>query len=146
MIITQLVTIYSPNFTESELYINGGDRFCYVLEDKKQPYGIKVPGETCFPECCCRVTITHSNRWNKPMLLLYNRDDLSLEKDGVRFTGVRPHGGNDVDDTEGCPLCAYHSNHNGTVWQRASDDLFNRVKVALDRGEEVYWVKTCVNS
>ncbi|MCR8922651.1 DUF5675 family protein [Dasania sp. GY-MA-18] len=139
MIITQLRS-YPPNYTESRLFINGGKRFCWVLEDKKQPFGIKVPGQTCIPEGAYNVSITRSTRWQKDMLLLHNQDDLSIVRDGVRFTGVRPHGGNDVDDTAGCPLCAYHSNHQGKVWGRASDDLFKLVKRALDKGEEVLWV------
>ncbi len=139
MIITQ-IRKYPPEYTESPLYIDGGDRFCWVLEDKKQPYGIKVPGETCIPEGTYRVKITRSNRWNKDMLLLYNQDDLSVERDGMRFTGIRPHGGNDVDDTAGCPLCAYRTNHAGKIWDRASDDIQRLVEPCLNRNEAVYWV------
>lgn len=144
MIITQLRTIHAPAFTQSDLFINGAERFCYVLEDRKQPFGVKVPGQTCIPEGTYRVSISQSARWKKPMMLLSNRDDLSLEGDGIRFTGVRPHGGNDVDDTEGCPLCAFNSDHNGRVWGRASDAIFNLVREALDRGEQVYWVISSV--
>lgn len=139
MIITQ-IRDYFPEYTQSKLYIDGGDRFCWVLEDQKQPYGIKVPGETCIPEGAYRVAITRSTRWKKDMLILFNQNDCSIERDGVRFTGIRPHGGNDVDDTDGCPLCAYKSNHNGKVWQRASDDILPRVEYAVGRGERIYWV------
>jgi len=108
-----------------------------VLEDKRQPHGIKVPGETCIPEGTYRVDITRSTRWNKNMLLLYNQSDLSVERDGVRFTGIRPHGGNDVDDTAGCPLCAYHTDHKGMVWGSASGYIQDLV---VKHDEAVYWV------
>ena len=139
MIITQ-IRKYSPEYTLSQLYINGGERFCWVLEDKKQPLGIKVLGETCIPEGTYRVKITRSNRWNKDMLLLYNQDDLSVERDGVRFTGIRPHGGNDVDDTAGCPLCAYTTDNSGTIWGRASDDILDFIQRREFRDDLVYWV------
>jgi len=136
MIINQLRT-YHEDFTESELFINGNDRFCYVLEDVGRPYGVKVPRETCIPEGHYIVTISISTRWNKPMLLLYNTRERTVERFGVTFTGIRMHGGNDVDDTEGCPLTAYKSDHKGKVWDRASDDLLELVRDAMDNGEKV---------
>ena len=141
MIITTLRE-YHPSFTESAMYIDGGNRFCWVLEDVGRPHGVKVPRETCIPEGHYRVVISISSRWNKPMLLLYNTNEQTVERFGVEFTGVRAHGGNDVDDTEGCPLCAYNTDHNGKVWTRASDDLLIKVQQAIDAGEEVHWVIT----
>lgn len=143
MIITQ-IRAYEPKYTESKLYINGGERFCQVLEDKSQPVGVKIPGETCIPEGTYRVAITRSTRWNKDMLLLYTEDDFSIDRDGVSYTGVRPHGGNDVDDTDACPLCAYESNYDGVIWHSASDDIFDIVRPVLDRGDDVYWVITSI--
>lgn len=140
MIITQFRD-YHSDFTESTLHVNGGDKFCWVLEDIKQPCGVKVPGETCIPEGHYKVAISRSSRWGKSMMLLFNQEDMSVERFGVRFTGIRPHGGNDVDDTEGCPLLGYGSDGKGKVWDRASDDLFDLVQSALDR-EEVNWVIT----
>ena len=142
MIITQIVQDYDREFTESTLHINGQTRFCYVLEDPKQLRGVKIAGKTCIPEGCYEVSITTSARWEKPMMILHNAPDFSVDRDGIRFTGIRPHGGNDVDDTDGCPLCAYESNHTGAVWRRASDDLFDIVQAAINRGEKVLWVKT----
>lgn len=139
LIITQLRT-YRPDYTQSELYIAGGERFCHVLEDKKQPPGVKIPGETCIPEGAYRVSITLSTRWLKPMMLLSNTKDGAVERDGIRFTGIRPHGGNDIDDTEGCPLCAYKQDGMGRIWQRASDDIFDIVEAAIIGGQKVYWV------
>jgi len=132
---------YHEDYTESELYLPDGNRFCYVLEDVGRPVGVKVPAQTCIPAGVYRVIVSRSNRWNKDMLLIYNNPaDLSVERGGVKFTGIRPHGGTDVDDSGGCPLCAFHSDHNGKVWKRASDALFEIVKGWIDEGEEVLWV------
>jgi len=132
---------YHPAFTESELFIPGKtERFCYVLEDKKQPYGVKVDKETCIPEGVYNVTITFSKRFQKDMIQLSNQQDLSVEKDGVRFTGVRVHGGNTVDNTEGCPLVNYQTDHNGKSWESASADVLAFVRGCLDKGLTVKWV------
>lgn len=133
---------YYPDYTESELFLPFKyGRYCWVLEDKKQPYGIKVPGQTCIPEGIYRVVVTNSARWKKPMLQLYNVDEgLIVAREGISFTGIRPHGGNDVDDSEGCPICAYESDNNGKVWNRASDDLFDYVSAHIDDGREIYWI------
>ena len=132
---------YYKDFTQSDLYING-ERFCYVLEDEGRPSGVKIPDDTCIPEGCYQVAISVSHRFKKPMMVLYNRDDHSIERLGVRFTGIRPHGGNNIEHTAGCPLLAYNSDHNGKVWNRASDDLQDIITAAIDKGEEVKWIIT----
>ena len=128
------------DYTESNLFIDG-EKFCFVLEDKQQPYGVKVYAETCIPEAIYNVTITFSSRYQKDMIQLSNTQDLSVEKNGIRFTGVRVHGGNDVDDTEGCPLVAFNSDGNGNIWGSASSQILKKVRAMLDKGA-VKWVIT----
>lgn len=147
MIIEQ-VRQYRDEYTLSDLFITqqgiietkSVERFCYVLEDIGRPFGIKVQDETCVPEGAYYVDITTSQRWGKPMLILYNKPDRSIDRGGIRFTGIRPHGGNDVDDTSGCPLCAYNSDNHGKIWTRASDDLLDLVRSAKESGESVIWL------
>ena len=140
MVITQ-IRKYSTGFTQSDLYFdNDQRRFCYVLEDIGRAWGEKVPGETCIPESTYYVSITRSNRWQKDMLILHNFPKYTIRRGGIRFTGVRPHGGNSVEDTEGCPILAYNSDNMGRVWTRASDDMFDKVKAAKDKGHQVLWV------
>jgi hypothetical protein len=76
------------------------------------------------------------------MMLLSNQSDGSISKNGIRFSGVRPHGGNKTDDTEGCPLLNYQTSHDGKQWERASDDVFNHVNNWLKLGITVRWVVT----
>ena len=134
---------YFPEFTESVLIIpEWANKPVYVLEDPKQPYGVKVNGKTCIPEGYYNVTVSESTRFKKLMMLLSNQPDFSIQKDGIRFTGIRPHGGNTVDNTEGCPLLNYNTDHNGKQWGRASDDVFRYVNTWLNYGEQVKWIIT----
>jgi len=134
---------YYPEFTESELIVPGlSVKKIYVLEDKQQPYGVKVPSYTCIPEGIYDVSISVSNRFNKEMMLLSNKPDLSIEKNGIRFTGVRPHGGNTVANTEGCPLLNYNTDGKGTQWGRASDDVKSHVEKWIKLGMQAKWIIT----
>ena len=131
---------YMKDYTESNLFVDG-EKFCFVLEDKQQPYGVKVYAETCIPEGIYNVTITFSSRFQKDMIQLSNTQDLSVEKNGIRFTGVRVHGGNDVDDTKACPLVAFNSDGSGKIWGSASSQILKKVRAMLDKGA-VRWVIT----
>lgn len=132
---------YRKDYTQSDLYVDG-ERFCYILEDVGRPHGVKVYAETCIPEGVYDVVVSHSPRFQKDMILLYNAAGQMVKRFGVEFAGVRVHGGNDVDDSEGCPLAAYQTGENGKVWDRASDDLCNKVKQWIDKGEKVKWIIT----
>jgi len=145
MIITQLRTYYQ-DYTEGELFINGGKRWCWTLEDVGRPTNVKVKHQTCIPEGHYSVAINYSSRFQRYMLLLYNQKNKTVQQSGITFTGIRPHGVNDVDDTSGCIGLAYQTNHNGIVWDKASDDLFHLVKKFIDQGERIDWIITQQNS
>jgi hypothetical protein len=76
-----------------------GSHFCHVLEDQLRAEGVKVKGRTAIPAGLYRVRLTWSPRFGRitPQIL-----------DVPQFEGVRMHGGNDPDDTEGCPLVAFN--------------------------------------
>ena len=88
----------TPVATLGSLRLDGRHE-CFVLED---PYrgqltnaADKVPGRTAIPMGSYPVIITHSPRFNRELPLV----------DAVpRFSGIRIHPGNTVDDTEGCLL------------------------------------------
>lgn len=140
------IRTYHLEFTQSELFINGflASRYCYVLEDKQQPYGTKIPGETCIPEGTYTVTISKSTRFGKDMMHLANTQEGKVARDGAIFTGIRPHGGNSIEDTAGCPILARHTNNNGQVWSSMSGKLQAKVQEALLLGEEVLWTITSI--
>jgi len=75
------------------------------------------------------------------MILLYNTEEKTVERFGVRFTGIRVHGGNNVQHTAGCPLVGF-KRAQGKVYNSASDELRERVQIAIDAGESIDWIIT----
>ena len=81
---------------------NGKREFlCYTLEDAERP--VKIKGQTAIPTGKYTVIVTMSPRFKKELPLILNVPN---------FSGVRFHGGNTEQDTEGCPLLGMvrHSN------------------------------------
>ena len=122
--------------TLGELFLNG-KHFCYTLEDTVRAEGVKIPGKTAIPKGEYDFTITFSPRFKRDMILFYNVGyDLSVLREGISFTGVRIHGGNNKDHTEGCPLVAYnHDVSKGLIWGTAEKDLLEKVKEQGDNGK-----------
>lgn len=87
------------------LYIDN-KKFSYTLEDRIQPKGIKIYGQTCLPSGNYKVKVTYSPTFKRRLPLIYNQSDLSIFADGIRFTGVRFHGGNTHINTLACILVA----------------------------------------
>lgn len=143
---TNIVQIrrYYPTFTESELFVPGQqDRFCWMLEDVGRPTNVKFPGETCIPEGVYDVAISMSTRFKKNMIQLSSAgQDLVISRDGISFKGVRVHGGNDIDDSHGCPLANFNSSHDGKQYGRASDKLVQIIQNGIANGIEYRWVIT----
>ena len=80
---------------------NKREFICYTLEDKERL--VKVKGETAIPTGKYTVIVTMSPRFKKELPLILNVPN---------FNGVRFHGGNNENDSEGCPLLGMvrHSN------------------------------------
>ena len=101
-----------------------GKIYGYTCEDKERYLEVngpdaKVPKETAIPRGRYRMTVTYSKRFNKVM----------PELKGVPyFTGVRIHGGNTKDDTEGCPLIGEERTENGVrKCKEVVDGLIRRI-------------------
>ena len=88
---------FDERFTLGALFV--GDWFVgYTCEDRDrylEAGGTKVPKKTAIPRGYYRLTVSMSNRFKKLMPEI---------KDVPQFSGVRIHGGNTHEDTEGCPL------------------------------------------
>jgi len=139
VIITTLRT-YKKDHTDGIVFVNGA-QFGYSLEDAGRPQGVKIPEETAIPEGAYKVLITHSPAFKRQMIIVFNvDDDHSIERKGVRFTGIRMHGGNNIEHTAGCLMVAQHTDNKGKIWGSLELELTNMVQDALDEGQEVYWV------
>lgn len=81
--------------------LHQGERVCYTLEDQirqipgKSVGEWKVHGQTAIPVGRYRITLETSPRFGPNTLTVWGVEG---------FTGVRIHGGNRHEDTEGCPL------------------------------------------
>ena len=121
--------------TIGDVYVDGV-RDCYSLEDEirevpgKPVSEWKIPGKTAIPAGKYRVVLTKSQRFGKvlPELLMVEG-----------FSGVRIHGGNGPEDTEGCPLVGEecYGDRIGRC-KEALLELMAAISQALDGGESVF--------
>jgi hypothetical protein len=110
-----------------ELFVTGfNGRFCYTLEDAIRAAGIKIYGKTGLPAGVMKGRIVFSTRFQREMIAIYTNGDYVL-LNGIRFDGVRMHGGNRPEDTEACVLTAYNRNKS-IIWGTAEKDLTKYVK------------------
>lgn len=119
-----------PTRTLGALYVDG--KFaCYTLEDRLQPKGVKIPGETAIPAGTYLITLFDSPKFGP---------DTPLLNDVPNFSYVEIHAGNTEADTRGCILAA---DRISTVdWtlrdsRLARDRLKGVIRTAVDRGEKV---------
>ena len=124
--------VFSPKFTLGRLTVDG-KHFAYTCEDTDRELeagGVKIPKQTAISRGYYRLTATFSQRFLKLMLLIV----------GVpQFEGVRIHGGNTADDTEGCPLIGRVRTMTGVVncAERVAT-LTKLVEDEEDAGNEVW--------
>ena len=101
-----LRTNFEKDYTEGVMLVDG-KYFCYTLEDRVRPPGVKIPYKTAIPEGTYSVRVTPSGRFKRLMPEV-------LRVPG--FTGIRIHGGNSANDSAGCPLVGTYRLKNGKMW------------------------------
>ena len=77
---------------------------CFILEDVSRATGVKIAHITSIPADDYLIKITHSERFNRLLPLIYNQADFSIKHGSAIFTGVRMHAGNEDKDTDACQL------------------------------------------
>ena len=104
-----------------------------TLEDtdrRLEDGGVKIPGDTAVPRGRYRVTINHSNRFDRLMPEVLGVPD---------FTGIRIHGGNTVADTHGCPLLGSSRTPTGVKGcAEPNARLMAMLTATVARGDEVW--------
>lgn len=131
---------YKKDATISKLFVDN-KKIGSVLEDIGRPVGVKIQDDTCIPEGSYYVRVTDSPTFKRPMIILFNvPEDHSIQRDGVKFTGIRVHGGNNTDHTSGCLIVAKHTNNIDRVTESIESELKEVILAALAKGEEVMWV------
>lgn len=117
-----------------------------TLEDTVRT-GQKVQGQTALPAGRYRVTLENSPRFGPDTLTLTGFIDGDQKKGLYKtpgttatHTGVRVHGGNTVQDTDGCPMVGLEYTKDGIAnCAPAVDALEIFARAAIKRGEEVWW-------
>lgn len=135
-------TVRDTTFGDVRLF---GVHECYTLEDAvREIDGIpvaewKVKGKTAIPAGSYRITLEDSPRFGPDTITLHGVEG---------FDYIRIHGGNDDDDTEGCPLVGDKiiedpDGDGGDIAGGSSRPALNRLKTKikgyLAAGEECYW-------
>lgn len=132
-------------YTISRVIVNGvrfgdGEHWCSILEDEDRGLdstmsldeiaAVKVKGATAIPRGVYEIKVTYSPRFKRNLPIL-------LETKG--FVGVRIHGGNSAEDTEGCLLPGVNNVvgrvTNSRYW---ANILQHRIEQAIAKGERVF--------
>ncbi len=103
----------SESFTPGTMYLND-EFFCYTCEDADRQLekgGMKIKTRTAIPKGKYRVIVTFSETFGKPLPLLV---------DVHQFEGIRCHGGNRAEDSEGCILVGRRRTSDGIGECRAT--------------------------
>lgn len=120
-----LRNVFTDKSTIGDLLIDG-NFFCYTLEDVVRLPNQKIYGKTAISTGKYEVVLSMSNRFKKLLPELLNVPN---------FTGVRMHGGNTSDDTEGCIVLAKTIVNNDLVYGNTTQQL---VDILLSKKERHY--------
>lgn len=127
---------FHPDYTLGALFYDGA-RYGYTCEDRDRKLedepGAKVKGQTAIPRGLYKMLPRYSVRFKKVLPLLI---------DVPGFEGVRIHGGNTAEDTEGCPLLGEERTENGvrncaSLVSKLTDTLLAAEKAGNDVWIEV---------
>ena len=128
---------FSPKSTIGEVFIEN-KHFCYSLEDVVRNAGKKIYGKTAIPDMEYYVDVTYSPKYKRDMIILYNAENHTVTDGMVSWSGIRVHGGNKPEDTEGCVLVAYNR-YDDFIYKRADRELVKIVKRWIKQGYKIFW-------
>jgi len=131
---------YSARTTIGNFYIPDSEtRFCYSLEDTVRANGIKVHGETALPAGMYNLSVSVSNRFKREMPCIDTEGDkVTSIAGGIKFEGARLHGGNDHEDSHGCPLVAYNKLTDEKIQGTAEKEITAEIKRLESEGHTCF--------
>lgn len=120
-------------YTLGKMYRNGL-KFCETCEDEDRTLETKpndkVKGKTAIPRGRYKLIASFSHRFKKVLPEVLNVPG---------FTGVRIHGGNRAEDSEGCILAGRVRTQEGIAnCKDTVGAIISLIEDAEDRGEESY--------
>jgi hypothetical protein len=127
---------YTLKSTTGRIYLGcKSEPTAHTLEDVVRAFGVKIKRHTAIPPGIYRWSVTHSNRFKRKMISIWNVKDKNwiLVAGGIQFNGARIHGGNTHENTEGCPLVAYNKINDDTIQGTAEKEI---TAWAIDVGGE----------
>jgi hypothetical protein len=119
------------------VYDEKKDYFGFTLEDTARPHNIKVYGETCIPECKCKVSLFENEHYGKTVIFHTEDDGRTIKVGELTWTGCLAHGGNDAKDTFGCVLVAKNRIDNDHIQGSLKDKLREFVEGKMKEGYTV---------
>jgi len=96
------LTLTRTEFANTHTFGALSAEICLTLEDTVRD--VKIHGQTAIPAGRYKVELQNSPRFGADTITLL---------DVPNFQHIRIHGGNDVDDTEGCPLVGLELTESG---------------------------------
>lgn len=123
--------VFAEKFTLGSLLVDGRHLgfTCEDTDRRLENEGEKVKGQTAIPRGSYKVILSYSHRFQKVMPEILNVPG---------FTGVRIHGGNTHENTEGCPLLGIQRTQDGVAkCKEVNDRLIQMIQEAEDVGESV---------
>lgn len=119
------------DYTIGQMFIDD-EYFCDTLEDTVRDLTNvkdKIYGRTAIPAGTYSVILDYSGHFKK---LLPHILDIPF------FSGVRIHGGNDVEDTNGCILVgSYHHAGYITESQTTMEKLMKKLRETINKGDRI---------
>jgi hypothetical protein len=126
-------SVFTDKTTLGQLYLND-EFFAYTCEDTVRNLNgdcsKKIQNKTAIDSGSYEVILSFSNRFQRYLPLLLN----------VRcFEGIRMHGGNTAEDSEGCILIGAQGDMETKIWNCASKvaGLVAALK-AVERSEKIF--------
>jgi len=107
------------------------DFFCFTLEDKVRQDGLKIPGDTAILADRYPYYLEYSEKFKRVMPTIGHVNG---------FEGIRTHGGESVDNTEGCILTCFKWFNKDKLLLDKNTSATNKICELLG-GSETHWIE-----